>query len=225
MFFLNRTACLGGWVQGLKFGDGHKVYNQQKVRVDMFMDIVNGIEKPPNITSILPLLTAINDTSYMYLQSEKLLWLTFDLNDEIPNYLIMDSYSELVDKKTMHKDGWSFCGCYSDFKQECFESGTLIDYGLLSIDKIYDSYDMFFNFIQQKWNIPIIFLHFPTTFDDREKYIKQGIAITEALGKLSTKYNIQNIHADEDCIEQKEDSPLNYHFGNKTIKNMVDKII
>lgn len=220
MLFLNRTACLGGWVQGLKFGDGHAVYNQQKVRADMFMNIINKKSQIPDMKPILPLLSAINDMSYMYMQSEKMSWLNVK---EKPDAIIIDSFSELVDKKFIHKNGSSFCGYHSDFIPSSFSSKTLINYGLLDRNKIYKYYDAFFKFIKNKWDAPIIFLHFPTTFESRDIYINQGIAITEALEKLSVKYNIQNIHADESEIEQKDE--LTYHFSDRTIANMANKII
>lgn len=221
MLMLNRLACLGWWVLAKKFGVKHEFNNQQKIRVDMFMDIVDGKEKIPNIASILPNLLASDWSHKMYLDSIELKW----LNINKPDILIMDNFAELVDRRIIHKDGWKFCGYRSDFKEEYFLDGTLTDCGLLNIDDIYNSYDSFFSYVKEKWNVPIIFMHFPTVFEDREKYIKQGAVITEALEKLSPKYNIQNIHAAADSIEQKDDSPLNYHFGNKTVENMANKII
>lgn len=220
MIFLNRTACLGGDVTQYKVGTNHYFNNQQKVRVDMLMDIVEGKVKKPEVKNIIPLLSSPNDMAGIYSQSENLLWYTLD---QKPNYLIMDNFSELTDKKIIHKDGWSFCGALGDFKQNLFEDGTLISEGLLAIDLIRSSYDKFFQYIKNRWNVPIIFIHFPTVFDDRELYINQGKAISEALNYLSPIYNIQNIHADIDSIERKDENY--YHFTYKTIKNIADKII
>ncbi len=166
------------------------------------------------------MLADASDTGGVYSQSEELRWLTINAK---PDYLIMDSYSELVDKQIIHKDGWSFCGTYGDFKPESFINGTFFDGSLLSLDQLYSSYDLFFKIVKEKWDIPIIFIHFPTTFDHREMYINQSKAITQALNELSIKYNIQNIHADINSIEQQDSNY--YHFSKKTFKNMADKII
>lgn len=220
MLILNRTACLGGDVTQLKIGTNHDFNNQQKVRVDLFMDYINGKELKPNLNILSPLLLMPQDVYGIYSQSEELKWLKIN---EKPSYLFMDNFSELVDKKITHKDGWSFGASYGDLDPECFKNGILIDKGLLAIDKIYESYDLFFQFIKEMWDVPIIFMHFPTIFDDREIYIKQGNAITLAINDLSFKYNIQDIHADLDSIERFDNNY--YHFGFNTIKNMANKIL
>lgn len=220
MIFLNRTACLGGDVTQYKVGTNHNFNNQQKVRIDMLMDIVEGKEIKPESKNIISLLSSPGDMAGIYSQSENLLWYTLD---QKPNYLIMDNFSELTDKKIIHKDGWSFCGALGDFKSSAFDDGTLVSDGLISINLIESLYDKFFQYIKNRWNVPIIFIHFPTIFDDRELYQNQGRAISEALNHLSSIYNIQNIHADPDSIERKDANY--YHFTQKTIKNMADKIV
>lgn len=219
MYFLNRTACLGGEICNLKFGDNHNFNNQQQVRVDMFMDIMDGLEQKPNLNEIINNLCEGSDRQGIHAQSVELRW----LNVKKPDLLFMDNYSELVDKKITHKDGWSFSGQYSEFKKQSFEDGTLTDNGLLQADEIYNQYDRFFTFIKAKWNIPIIYTHFTTKFDDREKYKLQGEAIIKIMELISKKYNIQNIQADLDEQELRHDSIV-YHFSQKTVKHMADKI-
>jgi hypothetical protein len=219
MLIFTRTACLGGDCTQLKIGTKHDFYNQQKIRVDMFVDVViNGAQKP-NKEILLSLLDDPNETGGVYSQSEEFRWLSVT---EPPQYIFMDNYSELVDKKIMHKDGWSFCGLYGDFKLTAFSDGTLTDKNLLPIDQIYNYYNLFFKYIRDKWSIPIIFIHFPTTLDPREMYIKQGVAVSNALENLSSKYNIQNIHADSDAIEGTDNNY--YHFTAKTKQNIANKI-
>lgn len=220
MIMLCRMACVGGEVINYKFGPNHDFNNQQKVRVDLFLDIIEGRQQKPDANIIISHLRDDSDKQGVHKQSEEFRW--FNINGK-PDYLLIDNYSELVDKKITHKEGWSFCAEYGDLKPEFFDDGTFVDNGLLPIDKIYESYDLFFTYIKNKWNIPIIFIHFSTALDIREKYINQGKAITEVLEKLSPKYNIQNIHADLNSIERKDGDC--YHFGEKTIKNMADKII
>ncbi len=219
MIFLNRTACLGGDVTQYKVGTHHYFNNQQKVRVDMLMDIIEGKEIKPDAKTIISLLSNPNDMAGVYSQSENLSWYSVD---QKPNYLIMDSYSELVDKKFTHKDGWSFCGALGDFEPSSFDDEIIISYGLMPIQSIKSTYDKFFQYIKNRWNVPIIFIHFPTTFDNRIIYKDQALAISDALDYLSPIYDIQNIYADDDAIENVDVNP--YHFSIKTIKNMADKI-
>lgn len=213
-------ACVGGEVIDFKFGPNHDFNNQQKVRVDLFMDIIECRSKIPNAKTIISHLRNDSDKQGVHSQSEELRWLKITGK---PNYLLIDSYSELVDKKITHKDGWSFGAEYGDFKPEVFENKIFKNEELLAIDKIESSYDNFFNYIKNTWNIPVIFIHFSTALDSREIYINQGNAIMDAIKSLSTKYNIQNIFADEDAIERKDGDC--YHFGKKTIINMANKII
>jgi hypothetical protein len=216
MNILNRTACLGGWVTDAKLGSKHNYNNQQKVRVDMFLDIMNEKINKPEISYLENILVR-EDMSGIYEQSEKLLWLTV----ENPDYLIMDSYSELTDKKFIHKDGWMVCGLYSDLNFKEYKSDFEF-HGLLNINEIHNNYKLFFEYIKNRWNVPIIFMHFPTDFDPREKYKTQGKAILEALDDLKNHYDIQNIIADPEAIEQKDSD--HYHFTDKTVNNMASKI-
>lgn len=217
MKFLNRTACLGANVTQILFGDNQDYNNQQKVRADMFLDIINGKAIKPDSKIVIDGLWR-PDMAGVYGQSEKLLWQTVQGKVD---YLIMDNYSELTDKRFIHKNGWTICGLYNDFKPELLNDMT--DLGLLNINDVDGVYNNLFEYIKNIWNTKIIFLHFPTTFETREKYINQGVAITNALNNLSGKFNIQNIHADIDSIEQADSDT--YHYTRKTFENMANKII
>lgn len=216
MLVFTRTACLGGWVIEKKIGGHHEFYNQQKVRADVFFDLINGNLKKPIVSEIKKWLER-NDLDELFNQQEKLYW---TIIDKKPDLIIMDSYAELTEQKFIHKDGWGFCAHYSDLKN--FEN-ELTCYGLLDSNLIESVYDKFFKFIRSKWDSPMIFIHFPTTFESRERYKIQGDAITEALKNLSAKYNIQNIHADFESIEQKDSDT--YHFTDKTVLNIANKIM
>lgn len=218
MLIATRTACLGGWVTQAKLGMSPEYYNQQKVRVDMFLDIINGAAQKPRFSKLEEILVR-KDMGGVYHQSEKLEWLSLSRK---PDYLIIDNYSELTDKKFIHKtEKWMFCGQFGDFNIEklLYQFDC---HDLLNTDQIFNKYRLFFEYIKNKWDCPIIFIHFPTTFDTREEYIKQGIAITDAIAQLAPIYGIQNIHADPEAIEQK-DSDI-YHFTDKTVQNMAAKI-
>lgn len=220
MRIATRTHCLGGSAIYFKIGDKHEFYNQQKVRVDMFMDIINGKLKKPNSNAIVSILQSPEIVSGVYKQSEDLLWLQM----QKPDYLIMDNYTELTNKLFIHKtEHWAICGEYGHFKEGTLTEDKFMHCGLLPINDIYIKYDEFFDYIAKWWNIPIIFMHFPTTFDDREMYKEQGNAITSAIDKLSKKYNIQDIHSDENLIESHGDGDV-YHFSDNTKKHIAAKM-
>lgn len=220
MRILCRTACLGEWVTETKFGTNHDFYSQRKVRVDTFIEYINGFLGRPKIEEIKQWLER-KDLDQLFIQQNKLEWIDGLKNN--PDLIIIDSYSELVDQKFIHKDNWGFCCCYSDLLHDRYTDKELICHGLLPQDKLYENYVAFFDYIKKYTNCPIIFIHFPTIFDTREIYINQGKAIFDTITKLADIYNIQNIYADSDCIEQK-DSEV-YHFADKTVKNLAGKII
>lgn len=217
MIIFTRTACLGGDIIYEKLGNKHDFRSQGKVRVDFFLDLIHEKAIKPDF-SVLSTFLARKDMEGTYQQASDLSWLSIDSK---PDCIILDNYSELTDKRFLHKNGWSFCGAYGDLDFEVCQD-QIKDEGLLDLDRIEPSYDAFFKYLRRKWDVPIIFLHFPTTFETRKRYLLQGEAITQALANLSCKYDIQNIHADPEEIEHADNDT--YHFTNKTAKNMASKI-
>jgi hypothetical protein len=212
---LSRVACLGQWSY-----PGHH-NNQQKVRSDLFMSVVNGGSRT-RFTESMDVISN-KDIGYMIKQQEDLPWLS--AKEEEFNGLYMDSFSELVDQKFLHKDdGWSFCACFSDVDKEKMQKKFLCQ-DLISIDDLEASYNNLFSwFISKNSNAPIIFIHFPTVFDTREKYIKQGAAIISSINNLKNKYNIYNIIVPKDKIEQNQKIPFVYHFGKTTVDYISERV-
>lgn len=214
MLALPRCACLGSWTYGSIFGLTFHYLNQQKVRVDLFLEYISKKNNPPSLDHIKPKL-ARNDMDNLFQQQVDLPWLK---NKDKIDFIVMDSYSELVDQKFTHKDGWSFCACYSDIK----DMTDLTCEGLIKTDNLYYAYDDFFDYLKINYNVPINFIHFPTTFEKRQVYINQGEAIKEAIHRLCGKYDINNIIADPEYIEQKDHET--YHFSDKTVKHLSNKL-
>lgn len=218
---LTRGACLSGWATEAYFGteEYHKINfrNQQTVRVDLFLDILDGKIKPAPY-SILQEVIARKDRLGVYRQTEDLLW----LKAENPSSIIMDNYSELVDKRFENWQGWGFCGTYGDIDKEYLER-DLAQYGLLAPESIFPLYDRFFQWTRDRYpSIPFVFIHFPTVLDPRERYKQQGEAIKVALETLAPTYNIQNIHPSSDSIQQIDGDY--YHFGPKTVSSIVSQM-
>jgi hypothetical protein len=219
MQILTRGSCLSAWITQLYFGEDfpkHEYFNQQTVRVDLLFDILDKKIKPMPF-SMLKEWVIRPDRLGVYSQTENMGW--FKATD--PKVMIMDNYSEIVDKRFEHWQGYGFCGMYGDLSKEALER-ELAHKGMLAPERIHDLYERLFQFIKDKWNIPIIYVHFPTVLDPREEYKAQGNEILKVMEVLAPKFNIQNITADDDSIQQIDGD--NYHFGPRTVKNMTDKI-
>lgn len=196
--------------------------NQQKVRVDQYVKLINGapkvnadeIRKHLNRTDIFPLIQ----------QQQYLPWLK---NNKNYKYIIMDSFSELTDQEFVHiKDGWSFYCHYNDLiHSEDFKNEFLCN-GLLGIEKIEFYYDLYFDNIFKKFpNKKVIFIHFPTCLDKRQLYKDRGEVIKIAIEKLKGKYpNIISISIPDQFVLQHENDDFPYHYGKETYMHFVNEL-
>ena len=111
--YLGRTACLGNFVLDRYCNNDKKVvyYNQQKVRVDLFMQYVSGALRPE--TKKIEKFLNRKDIIGLIAQQENLPWIGI----KKCRALIMDSFAELTDQKFVYKeDGYAFCCHYSDIE-------------------------------------------------------------------------------------------------------------
>ncbi len=85
---LGRNACLGIDVFNLKYCNQYdvKLVNQQKTRVDVLLDLINGAQRPE--TNYLKKFIPRRDLYPLIVQQEKLPWLSGNKDIE---YLLMDS--------------------------------------------------------------------------------------------------------------------------------------
>lgn len=218
-FILCRSACLGHDILKLKYPNQKRIFLicQQKVRLDLFMEQIYN-NKPPfplvKSTSVEKHMTR-KDIYGLVQQQEQLPWLT---TKEI-DYLIMDSFSELTDKKfTNKKEGWSFFCHNSDIKlSEEFEQ-EFDSRGLLSIDKIGEVYKEFFSWFENKYpGKKVIFIHYPTTLDDRVLYKERAVEILRAMKDIGKNKNyIYNIYIDDSKVSFHENDNFPYHYSKKT---------
>jgi hypothetical protein len=185
---ISRVACMGSDViKGLELPKN--VINHQKNRVDHIIRLhekktikpkINKLEKYFQRKDILPLILQQRDDIFSYKQ---------------PKYIIFDSFSELTDQRFRHKnDGWEFFSNYADILHGDDFNNTFECLGLLSIDEIEKYYDILFSLLNQTYNnVPIIFLHFPTILDKREKFNLRGKGILNSIDQLS--YRIENLYS------------------------------
>jgi len=212
---LGRVACLGQWVLAMK-KNVNVLANQPKLRVDLLLDYANNPAKKPQINTIHNLIDR-KDIIGILEHQQNMPW--FSINEK-PDVIVMDSYSELTDQKFTHKNGWSFSAHYTDIAKH----PDLTCEGLLDVNNMFKTYQSFFQHVKNKYNVPVVFIHFPTTFDERELYIKQGQAIKDSFSVLEKMYDIINIHADIGQIKKRHPHDEVYHFHDDMVKHLVDKI-
>ena len=218
--YLTRVACLGQWViNGVL--DKKKLYNQQKVRVDQYIDLHNKTIEPTKENIVFPHLLR-KDIKSLISQQEKLPWLSYQGK---PKAIIMDSFAELTDQFFKHqKENWGFCSHYTDIKHTSVFKNTFENKNLLNLNLIHIKYNDFFKIMRFKYDCPIIFIHFPIKFEHRVEFKERYKIIYETISEYSKIYDISNFIADDNHIERMQNDNFAYHFSKKTVNNIVEKI-
>ncbi len=136
------------------------------------------------------------------------------------DFVLIDSLSELADQKFVDKKGnWFFCSFFSDIDSKNKEFNTLfISEGLLDIGLIEKKYRDFFGWINKKYpSKQIIFIHYSTKLDERQKFKKRQQEISRVLRILSSENkNIKNIEIDDELVFYRENDKLPYHYSQLT---------
>lgn len=218
-WILSRTACL--------FNDTHKLlglneknrYNIQKGRVDMWIDL---FENKKNETPIsLIKFIKRDDIKHIVLQQKNFL-----IHKKYkPSLFIIDSYSELVDKKFTLKSNeeHSFYACYSDLVENIED--YVVNHDLLPVEMIEIKYEQFFSNFRKCYNCPIIFIFFPNRLETREKYITRSLIIKEAVNNISKNYNnFYCIDIPEYIVKEDPKDPNIYHYSKEVYYYLADEI-
>lgn len=210
-----RVACLGRDIFDLTYQTEPKpvLINQQKARIDLLMDWLNGAPKPRS-KLIKPHLLR-RDIISMIDQQELLPW---NAESKI-KYFLIDSFSELTDQKFTHKsEGWSFCVNYSDINHSSEFRNEFDCHGLLPLNQLCNSYERFFDWVEA--NYPqkfIFFIHFPTKLDDRHVYKERGEYIFETIAELcKQRPYVKNIYLDDESVFENEFDEYPYHYAKET---------
>lgn len=218
-----RVACLGRDVFDLTYQNRPRpaLINQQKARVDLLMDWLNGAPRPK--AKLIKKYLARQDISPLIDQQEMLPWKT----ENKIKYFLMDSFSELTDQKFTHKtEGWSFSAHFSDIDHNSDFGQIFEKEGLLSINEIKKEYELFFNWYEV--NFPqknVYYLHFPTNLDTRLIYRDRGAHILSIMKDLENKYVfLKNIVIDENLSLPNDSDPFPYHFHSSTYYAFVNEL-
>ncbi len=224
-YVLSRCACLGIEVFRL-LGWQKIILNHSKSRVDYLANLRNRPAARPNPQAVekhllrKDILEAVEQQQYDFFGYKK------------PDVIVMDSFSELTDQLFEHEQGWQFLAHYSDINHtETFEKSFKCK-GLLDINDIAASYEVFFDKLQTAYpGTPIVFLHFPTTLDNRDKFKERGKKISEALRNMSRKFtNLYEFHVPDEMVGRPEkcsDESLKdfpYHYNKKVYMSLAREI-
>ncbi|MFT3908107.1 MAG: hypothetical protein QM737_01670 [Ferruginibacter sp.] len=213
---LSRVACLGQDVVKLKEEQKINLINQQKVRIDLLLDRLNGAPKP--IVKLIEPHLLRKDILFMLVQQEDLPWFDMKLSGDT---ILLDSYSELTDQKFVHKkDGWAFACNYTDINHTDAFKEQFDALGLLKLDELEKYYRLYFDFLNKKYpGKKIIFLHFPTALDKRQHFIERGETIIKVIEKLTKEYpGLVSIRIADKDVHPHEDDDFPYHYGKETYK-------
>lgn len=221
---LGRTACLGSDILRLLRKNGEKIIaiNQQKVRVDLFLEWLKESPRPKS----QEIKKYFRDPAiFEHLkQQEHLPWLKI----KKIKYLVMDSFAELTDKKfTSLKGGWSFCCHLGDlYLTDEFKNNFKIE-GVLPLEKLEETYRAFFSWFEK--NYPgknVYFIHYPSLFDSRSEYKERGAAILQTMQKISAdKQFVKNIFLSEEEITEKvKADPFPYHYNDEVYQKLSEKL-
>ena len=210
-----RVACLGRDIFDLTYQTEPKpvLINQQKARIDLLMDWLNGAPKPRSKLIKRHLLR--RDVISMIDQQELLPWKP----ESKIKYFLIDSFSELTDQKFTHKsEGWSFCAHYSDINHSLEFRNEFECHGLLPLNELCNYYNRFFDWVAA--NYPqkyIFFIHFPTKLDNRHVYKERGDHIFETIAEISKQRPfVKNIYLHDESVFKNESDEYPYHYARET---------
>jgi hypothetical protein len=143
-----------------------------------------------------------------------------------PSLFILDSFSELVDKRFEGRSPieGAFNAYFSDVDSCISEKMVCMD--LLAEDKLYDSFLAFFNAFRSYSDCPILFVLFPDKLENRSFYINRSRAIKESIERI--KNQIPNFHVIEipsNLVNHAKNDSNPYHFGKEVYDSLANQII
>lgn len=217
---LGRVACLGSDLYSLRFRRkyGYRLINQQKVRVDYWMEqLLNKAGPRPEIVRKY---LARPDVYPLIENQATLPWIA----EAEFEFLLMDSFSELTDQRFTHKtEGWSFCCHYSDLNHTSDFDQKFECQGLLHRDQIDVAYTNFFGWFETAHpGKEVVFVHFPTTLDERALYKERGKEILSVITRLqANKPYIKLLSIEDQFVDWNENDRFPYHFSKSTNTSFV----
>lgn len=222
---LGRFACLGEDIV-TRLGLIRGTANHQKERVDYLLASADDRTIVCRPEYVVPHLAKIYIQGTITQQKFNF----FDYTQ--PDIIVLDSYSELTDQLFIHKSrGWQFCANYTDLDYRAAFDAEFHKSGLMPTEDIERNYRIWFDRLRAKYGAaPIIFIHFPTTLDKREKFKLRGQTILEIMGRLEKEYeNLYSVNVADEFVdwshnESDELRGFPYHYDEKTYAAFVHAI-
>lgn len=213
---LGRNACLGKEIFELLNQKEHKYWliNQQKTRVDLFLQWIAGATRP-SAKAVKPFMARLDVYPYIK-EQERLTWLQKTYR---PSLIILDSYSELTDQQFRHRqEGWSFCCHYTDLHHSPEFEAQFESLGLLPVERLEMAYRQFFSWLDQTYpGTEILFIHYPTKLDSREKFKLRAAEILRVIRQLAAdRNNLRNIKLEDSQVDWHETDNSPYHYSSAT---------
>jgi hypothetical protein len=207
-WILSRTACLfNDTFQNMGLSTIPR-YNIQKGRIDLWIDYFNGLRLKPNFNMIYNI--EREDIKTLFLQQYH-----FKINKkEEPSIFIMDSFSELVDRKFYSKNNKKY---FFSYKSDIIKENQIFleDEGLIETTNLFMMYNEFFDKFRKYYpNCPIIFIFFPSKLETRELFLSRASTIKNAIDQISKKFdNFYLIDIPERIIDHHPNDKNPYHFS------------
>ena len=177
---LSRCACLGNRI--IKdLGWEKNSVNHQKSRVDYILEYKKS--KVPSLSDVKKLLR----NSYIIGTIEQQRYDFFSYKK--PDLIFIDSYSELTDQIFINDQEKVFLANYSDVKEEKMGYLNYKCEGLLNKDFLYKNYYSFFKKVESVYpGVTVVFIHFPSALESREKYVERAQCIFEVIEDLKNTF-------------------------------------
>ena len=216
---LGRMSCLSDRIM-VRFDHKAEITALYKAKTGMMLRWLDG-EKRPNAEVLKPHMLR-EDVWGLVKQQQDFCWSNVNFK---PDYIIIDSFSDVKDQEFRHKtEGWSWCAVDTDMKLDENFFNTYEQIPFPSSEEIEASLDKLFAIIKQKYDVPVIYLHYSTKFETREDFADRGEGLIESLDKLSSKYSfVHSIHLPYDKVFPDKDGDP-YHIHNDSLYEYVNKM-
>jgi hypothetical protein len=138
------------------------------------------------------------------------------LERRAPEFVLMDSFSELTDQEFVYHQGHFFTH-FSDLKPESRDQLEMR--GLFDLTNLREFYNMFQTSLNDHFGkeIPIFFVNFPDKFENRPIFKERAEVIRRTSFELSEcNNNWHNIQVPEKFVYKKGLDDYPYHFSMET---------
>lgn len=224
---LGRVACLGRDVLKQLAPTG-PIVNLQKGRIDYIADCDQDHSLRARAAQLVPHVG--REAVVQCIAQEELVgaW----LSTRRPRVLFMDSMAELGDQLfTNRSHAWRFLSAYTDISHSEAFRGTFVSNGLLPIPQLREQFRRFLGCMRDRFgDIPIFYLHFPSTLEPRESFRIRHVSIREALEAVAPAFgSVVSLAVDDAIVSRPEDvqpdlADFAYHYNHATYVRFADLV-